>query len=213
MVTLTPKMFGVLGVAIAAAGYLCKDAIDAIENSKSALGKELDAYQASSRHESIELNLLSLTPKLEVIEHRVSPSIDYRSLVVQDTVLLKQAEGLVRAASEDLSRLIDKLVFGSASLKEKRKVFQQAVALGGETPTPSTGREKDWTDAAKMKLAIVSTLVVGIPEMVFGDKVITLANKQVKFLGSVVRIGRWLVRVLYLVGACLTGYGIAKGIK
>ena len=49
--------------------------------------------------------------------------------------------------------------------------------------------------------------------VVFGDSVITTAKRQVKFLASVVRVGRWAVSILYVVGACLTIYGIKKGIK
>jgi len=49
--------------------------------------------------------------------------------------------------------------------------------------------------------------------MVLGDKVITAAKKQVELLDSGVRVGRWIMKILYLAGAALVLYGILKGIK
>jgi hypothetical protein len=41
----------------------------------------------------------------------------------------------------------------------------------------------------------------------------TAAKKQVKFSDSAVHVWRWTVRIIFVVGACLTFYGITKGIK
>lgn len=209
-----PKMLALVGVGITVASYLCKEWIEAIERAKSALDKELGSYRDSSHHQTTQLNLLSQRAQLEILQRQTSSNINYKNLIIQDTVVLKQAEALVREASEDLSHLIEKLVFGSASVRQQfEKVQPKVVANESEATSEKSSRELDWTDAAKVKLAVVSTVVGGLPELFFGDTVITLAKKQVKFLNSVVGVGRWAVRILFVVGACLTVYSITKGIK
>jgi len=127
---LTTKTLGVLAAVVAGAGYLCKDAIDAVERRKSALGKELDAYKESSRHQQTQLGLLTQQTQLQVIDNKVSPTINFKTVVLQDTIKLSQVQALVREAAEDLSRLIDKLIFGSALFKERLKGEKWAEMLG-----------------------------------------------------------------------------------
>src|ERR1700722_6744206 len=89
------KMLALLGVVITVASYFCKEGVEAIERAKSALEKELGSYRDSSHHQSTQLNLLSQRAQFEVVQRQTSSSINYKNLILQDTVVLKQAESLV----------------------------------------------------------------------------------------------------------------------
>jgi hypothetical protein len=73
--------------------------------------------------------------------------------------------------------------------------------------------EKNWRRAAQVKLSLIDTTLNGLPVAVLGDEVITRAKNQVKLLEFLVRFGRWVVRILFVAGVCLTVYGLIKGIK
>lgn len=73
--------------------------------------------------------------------------------------------------------------------------------------------EKNCTRAAQVKLSLITTTLNGLPVAVLGDAVITRAKNQVKLLESLVRFDRWVVRILFVAGVCLTLYGLIKGIK
>jgi hypothetical protein len=210
---LKPTAFKILGIVIAGAGYACKECTDAIERKRSGIGKQLDAYNESSRHQQIRLTLHAHQTQLTTFQNKVLPKIDYKGQVLQDTITLRQIQGWVQVESEELSRLIDKMMFRSR-IRERYKAFQlqQAAPIKYE-PSKDSSRETDWTDAAQVKIAICSTAVVALPGLVFADGVITTAKKQVKFLGSVVHVGRRAMWILYLIAACLAGYGAWKGIK
>ena len=212
---LTPKTFGVLGIAVAAVGYACKELTDAIESKRSGIGKALDAHNESSRHQQIQMALQTQQTQLTIFQNKVVPDIDYKAAVLQGIVKLSQAQTLVRQESEDLLQLIDKLMFSSL-FKQKFKEFeaQQPAPIKYEQPSKDAlQKEMTWQDAAQVGIAAVSVLTTALPIVVYEDSIITAAKTQMKFLKSVVRCGKWAVRILYIVGACLAGYGAVKGIK
>jgi len=212
---LTPKTLGVLAIVVGGAGYVCKECTDAIERKRSGIGKALDGYNESSRHQQIRMAFHTQQTQLTTFQNKALPTIDYKALVLQGIVELSQMQSLVRQESDELSQLIDKLML-SSHFKQGLKDFEakQAAPVKYEQPSKEAlQKEMSWTDAAQVKIAIVSTLTTALPIMVYGDGIITAAKAQMKFLGSVVRVCRWMVRILYVAGACLAGYGVIKGIK
>jgi hypothetical protein len=212
---LTPKTFGILAIVVAGVGYACKEWTDAVESKRSGIGKALDAYSESSRHQEIRMALQAQQTQLTTFQNKVLPNIDYKAAVLQGIVQLSQMQTLVRQESEDLSQLIDKLMFSSL-FKQKFKDFeaQQPAPIKYEQPSKEAlQKEMTWQDAVQVGIAAVSVLTTALPIMIYGDGIITAAKTQMKFLKSVVRCGRWAVRILYVVGACLAGYGAMKGIK
>jgi hypothetical protein len=210
----SPKILAIIGFAFGVLGRLCRDRVEALERKKTALENELDASRNSSLHQSTQLNQLAQETRMEVMHHQNSPNINYKTIIVFDTTRLANARSLVSLSADDVSRLIEKLIFGSTRFKQllenvKPKTqtddYQQFLQKSRENP--------DWTDAARVKLAIVSTVTAGLPIMVLGDKVITAAKRQVELLDSGVRVGRWIIKIFYLAGAALVLYGILKGIK
>lgn len=212
---LTPKAFGVLGIVVAAAGYVCKELTDAIESKRSGIGKALDTHNESSRHQEIRMALQTQQTQLTTFQNKVVPNIDYKAAVLQGIVRLSQARTLARQESEDLSQLIDKLMFSSV-FKQRFKEFeaQQPAPIKYEQPSKEAlQKTMTWQDAVHVGIAAVSVLTTALPIIVYEDGIITASKTQMKFLKSVVRCGKWVVRILYIVGACLAGYGAIKGIK
>ncbi len=66
---LTPKAFGVLGIAVGAAGYVCKELTDAIESKRSGIGKALDTHNESSRHQQIQMSLQTQQTQLTTFQN------------------------------------------------------------------------------------------------------------------------------------------------
>lgn len=201
----TPKILGIVGVFLAALGRLCENRVKSLEGKKSALESELDKYRNSSQHLTTQLNQLAQETRLEVMQRKNSPTkVDYKTLIVFDTTRLASTKALVNVGIDDISRLIDKLIFGATQFRQLLETtkpresvvnYQQLLQKAQDAP--------DWTDAVGVKLAILSTVVAALPLEIIGDRIITTAKKQVEFLNSGLRFGRRLVTALYLVGVAL----------
>jgi hypothetical protein len=207
-----PKTIALVGVALGLASYVCKQAIEWLERKKTGLESELESFQSSSQHHATQLGQLSVQQQLGIVQHQTTPTPNFQTLVVQDTMALKHAEALSRGDSEGLSRLIEKLVFRSAAFRKELETLSAGsgankVALGSPSKSP------DWTDAAQVKLAIVSTAIGGLPVLFFGDKVITAGKEQLKLLDLLMRVARWAAWILAGLGVGLVTYGIVQGVK
>jgi hypothetical protein len=209
-----PKILGIVGVFLTLLGRLCEDRVKSLEGKKTALESELDKYRNSSQHQTTQLNQLAQETRLEVMHHQNSPSINYKTLIVFDTSRLASTKALVNVGIDDISRLVDKLIFGAAQFRQLLETAKPRESVDNyQQLLQKSQGAPDWTDAASIKLAIVSTVVAALPLEVLGDKIIITAKKQVEYLNSGLRFGRRLVTVFYLAGVALVIYCIVKGIK
>lgn len=183
---------------------------------------ELAAYRTSSAQQTILLDLLRSQQQLEAMHRedwpksrRKSLNIDYSGTILRDIGNTRQAQALVAVSMDDLSRLTEKLAFRSADLRQRLKQLKADVEnKDNETKDVlKLSPEKNCTRAAQVKLSLITTTLNGLPVAVLGDAVITRAKNQVKLLESLVRFDRWVVRILFVAGVCLTLYGLIKGIK
>jgi hypothetical protein len=159
----SPKILAIIGFALGVLGRLCKDRVEALERKKTALENELDASRNSSLHQSTQLNQLAQETRMEVMHHQNSPNINYKTIMVFDTTRLANARSLVGLAVDDVSRLLEKLVFGSARFRQLLENVKPKTHTDEYGQFLQKSRENpDWTDAATVKLAIVSTVTAGL---------------------------------------------------
>jgi hypothetical protein len=216
------KTLTAAGIAIGILSYFCKEGIDALERRKASLDGELTAYRHSSGHQTTQLQILASRQQLDAIQgenrtkkRKKAQNIDYSGMVLRDIGNVRGAQALVGVAIDDLSRLIEKLPLRSANLRHTFEQMKNDLAAKKSKieeqlkPTP----ENDWARMAQLKLAIISTAIDGLPILVFGDTIITRAKAQVRILDFVVGFGRWTARILFILGVCLTIYGLFKGVK
>jgi hypothetical protein len=206
-----PTRLAILGVVIGSAGYVCKRVTVAFERAKKSLEDAIEAYQGTTQHHTTQLGQLSQGIQLETVHHQMSPTSDFKPAILQDALRVKHAESIARQSSENVSRLIEKLMFGREPF---RKEFERLNAAFDNTilqhPIPPN---PNWTHAATSKIAVLSTTFGSIPMLFFADQVITTAKKRIALLDSVVRSGRLMEWFLYIAGISLTFYGLVKGIK
>jgi hypothetical protein len=217
-----PTILGVVGVSITVSSYICKELIDSLERTKSGIQNELATNRQTSIQQSTQMQIVSSRQQLEALQRENSPkrrkkaeNIDHSGLITRDIANLGHAQSLVRIEVENVSRLLDKLVFGSANFRKKFEQLKAEIDVTAQRtkevlkPSP----KHDWTRAVEIKLAFLSTIVSVLPLTVFADSVITSAKKQVEILERLVSVGRWIVRILFFGGIGLAAYAGYKGIK
>lgn len=215
------KVLAAAGIAIGFVSYVCKECVDALERSKTSLDDELTSYRHSSGHQTTQLQLLASRQQVDAQgenrskKQRKAPKTDYSGMVLRDIGSVRGAQALVGVAVDDVSRLIEKLPFRAAKFRHAFEQMKEDLA-GKKSKIEeqlNLKSENDWARMAQLKLALISTAIDGLPIMLFGDSVISQANAQVRVLELLVRSGRWVVRILFVIGVTLTIYGLTKGIK
>jgi hypothetical protein len=146
-----------------------------------------------------------------MLHRKLSPTSDFKPEVLQDALAVEHTQSLEQQTSENLSRLIEKLMFGRELFRKELDRLNAAVK--NASPQQQIPQKADWTDAAKGKLAFASAALGSLPILFFADQLITTAKKRINLLESVVRLGKWIEWILYFAGLSLTIYGLAKGIK
>jgi ribosomal silencing factor RsfS len=216
------KILAVVGVAIGVTSYFCKEGIDAIERTKSSLETELASHRASLTEQTTQMQIIQSKQELENLmrenshkDSKKSANLSHATTILQDTLATRQAQAMVQVDIDGLSRLIDKLAVWSANPREQLDKIKTEIAKTdrqtNDTLKPSS--EDSWERAVQVKLAFVITFLNMLPVDFLGDAVINQAKGQVKILDFLVTFGRWVVRILFVVGACFTLYGIFTGVK
>jgi hypothetical protein len=212
----------VSGIAISVLGFICKELVDSLERTKTSLHDQLASNRVSSGQQSIQLQLLTARQHLEVLQREKLPKsqrkrqdIDYSVQIPFDIAALTSAQSVIRLSLDDVSRLIEKLAFRPASIRQTFDQLKAKIEADNQQAKdvlkPSSNHS--WTRVVEVRIAVVSILVGALPLVVLEDQIISTANAQMKLLDFVIRFGRWAIRLLYISGAFLILYGLRKGVR
>jgi hypothetical protein len=213
------KRLAVAAVVVVILTYVLKEIVkENLNELHNSLASADAQYRTELGQSTISLQVFTTQQQIEGLKleaERNDTHRDFSALIAQGILQAQQAQSEVDVTFDSVSRLIDKLPAGARDLRRLRDESQEQIGKTKQQvndilkPKP----EHDVRRFIEVQVAMLMTLVNGIPVTVLGDKAETAAQRVQEAAERVIRLCTRAIYALFFLGASLALFAAFTGSK